>query len=81
LKEKASATVFVASQSIGNQRLEGIRFSEIETDSRYYGVINGVVVTEIDQASLAWQRGLRQGDIITKNCQRKYCCVSSAALN
>ncbi|MGK0298097.1 MAG: Do/DeqQ family serine protease [Gammaproteobacteria bacterium] len=61
----SSATKFVASQSIGNQRLEGIRFNEIETDSRYYGVINGVVVTEIDQASLAWQRGLRQGDIIT----------------
>ncbi|MGY8815618.1 MAG: DegQ family serine endoprotease [Gammaproteobacteria bacterium] len=61
----SSATKFVTSQSIGNQRLDGIRFNEIESDSRYYGVINGVVVTEIDQASLAWQRGLRQGDIIT----------------
>lgn len=63
--EVSSSLSNLSSRSIGNQRLEGISFSNIDTNSRYYGVVEGVIVEEIDQVSLAWQRGLRPGDIIT----------------
>jgi Do/DeqQ family serine protease len=63
--EVSSSLSYQSSRSIGNQRLEGISFSNIDANSRYYGVVEGVIVEEIDQASLAWQRGLRSGDIIT----------------
>ena len=63
--EVSTSSKFVSSRSIGNQRLKGISFSEIDSNSRYYGLIEGVVVTEIEQASLAWSRGLRPGDVIT----------------
>ena len=61
----ASTREFVSGSRVGNPRLEGVTFSDISTNSPYYGVINGVVVNEIDQASTAWRGGLRPGDIIT----------------
>jgi len=48
-----------------NRRLEGIKFGNLDSNSPYYGVIEGVQVSEIDQKSLAWRSGLRQGDVIT----------------
>ena len=48
-----------------NRRLEGIKFSDLDTNNPYYGVVEGVMVSEIDQGSVAWRSGLRQGDIIT----------------
>lgn len=57
-----TATAMVAPE---NQRLEGIKFGNLDSNSPYYGVIEGVQVSEIDQNSLAWRSGLRQGDVIT----------------
>ena len=48
-----------------NLRLEGIKFSDLDANSPYYGIVEGVVVSQIDQNSLAWRSGLRQGDVIT----------------
>ncbi len=50
---------------VENRRLEGIKFSDIDRNNPYYGVVEGVMVSEIDQGSVAWRSGLRQGDIIT----------------
>lgn len=61
----SSRKQFTAKASPGNLRLQGIKLSNLDTNSPYYGVVEGIVVTEIDQASLAWRSGLRQGDIIT----------------
>jgi serine protease Do/serine protease DegQ len=63
--EVSSTRETIASRTIGNQRLEGITFSNIEPSHPYYGVVEGVIVNEIDQRSLAWRFGLRPGDIIT----------------
>ncbi|MEX2353792.1 MAG: DegQ family serine endoprotease [Gammaproteobacteria bacterium] len=61
----ASGRAFAADAGLTNPRLEGISFSDIDNNSPYFGVVGGVVVSEIDRDSLAWQSGLRQGDIIT----------------
>lgn len=61
----SSIRSYLTNRTVGNQRLGGITFSDIDSNSNYYGVLEGVVVDEIDQTSLAWQRGLRPGDIIT----------------
>ena len=63
--EVSSARESVTSRTVSNQRLEGIAISEINNNNPYYGVIDGVLVNEIDQRSLGWQAGLRPGDIIT----------------
>jgi len=60
-----SGREFSADISVGNPRLDGIAFSDIDNNSPYFGVVGGVVVNEIDRDSLAWRSGLRQGDIIT----------------
>ena len=63
--EVSSARESVTSRTVSNQRLEGITISEINNNNPYYGVIDGVLVNEINQRSLGWQAGLRSGDIIT----------------
>jgi Do/DeqQ family serine protease len=61
----SSTRTYLTSRTIGNQRLGGITFNDIDKNSNYYGVVEGVAVEEIEQTSLAWQRGLRPGDVIT----------------
>jgi serine protease Do/serine protease DegQ len=62
---EVSSTRESIARTIGNQRLEGVSFSELDSTHPYYGVVQGVIVNEIDQRSLAWRYGLRPGDIIT----------------
>jgi Do/DeqQ family serine protease len=69
-KQKLSTSVssskeFTAKAAPENRRLEGIKFRDLDVNSPYYGVIDGVLVSEIEQGSVAWRSGLRQGDIIT----------------
>lgn len=61
----ASSRASVEDLSVSNQRLEGVSFAELDASNPYYGVVEGVVVSEIDQGSLAWRYGLRPGDIVT----------------
>ncbi len=61
----SSTRQFVASSTIGNQRLEGVSFSDLDSSHPYFGVVQGVIVDEVDQRSYAWSYGLRPGDIIT----------------
>jgi len=69
-KQKLSTKVssrkeFTALAAPTNLRLKGIKFRDLDASSPYYGRIEGVLVNEIDQDSVAWRSGLRQGDIIT----------------
>jgi serine protease Do/serine protease DegQ len=51
--------------SLSNPRLNGITFGDIDTNSPYFGLIEGVMVRDIAQDSQGWLSGIRQGDIIT----------------
>ncbi|MGM0680559.1 MAG: DegQ family serine endoprotease [Pseudomonadota bacterium] len=44
--------------------LTGARFSDITEDHRLHGRIEGVLISEIKQASPAWSAGLRPNDVI-----------------
>ncbi|MFN3919116.1 MAG: DegQ family serine endoprotease [Methylohalobius sp.] len=44
--------------------LEGAQFGEIPQDHPLFGRVQGVMVTDVELNSPAWQAGLRQGDII-----------------
>lgn len=48
-----------------NQRLDGVTVGDIKKNNAYYGQIMGVIVMEVDRGSVAWNSGLRSGDIIT----------------
>lgn len=48
-----------------NERLSGVTVGDIGPDNPYYGHVEGVVVSEVQQDSHAWNSGLRKGDIIT----------------
>ncbi len=61
----SSRKEFTAKAAPENLRLQGIKFRDLDADSPYYGVVEGIMVSEIDQGSLAWRSGMRQGDIIT----------------
>jgi serine protease Do/serine protease DegQ len=61
----ASGEEFTAGSSLGNPRLDGITFGEIDNNSPYFGVIEGVMIHDIDRNSPGWLNGLRQGDVIT----------------
>ncbi|MDH5445990.1 MAG: DegQ family serine endoprotease [Gammaproteobacteria bacterium] len=46
-------------------QLTGATLADIEQDSRLYGHVKGVILTEVDRGSPAWNAGLRPGDVIT----------------
>lgn len=46
-------------------QLQGAHLADIDENSRYYGRIKGVLITEVDPDSQAWRNSLRKGDIIT----------------
>ncbi len=50
----------------GNEipRLAGAVFGPLTTDSPLYGKVKGVLVTEVEEGSAAWNAGLRAGDVI-----------------
>jgi Do/DeqQ family serine protease len=48
----------------GVPQLPGMRVVEIERGSPLYERIQGVIVSSVEEASRAWQAGLRTGDII-----------------
>jgi Do/DeqQ family serine protease len=69
-KQKLSTKVssrneYTALAAPANLRLKGIKFRDLDASSPYYGRLEGVLVNEIEQDSVAWRSGLRQGDIIT----------------
>ncbi|MGH8369368.1 MAG: PDZ domain-containing protein, partial [Gammaproteobacteria bacterium] len=45
--------------------LRGIRVSDLDASSPYYGQVKGVQVTGVERDSEAYMAGLRPGDIIT----------------
>ena len=68
-RRKLTARVTSANKLIGvsitNQRLDGINFTDIDPGSPYFGRVEGVVVSEIEQGSLGWRSGLRKADVIS----------------
>jgi len=48
-----------------NKRLEGVIISEIGSDHRYFGKVEGIHVADVQRGSPAWRSGLRKGDVIT----------------
>ncbi|MBF8270147.1 MAG: Periplasmic serine endoprotease DegP-like [Gammaproteobacteria bacterium] len=48
-----------------NTRLEGVTVGDIKENHAYYGRINGVLVMNVLRGSIAWNSGMRSGDIIT----------------
>ncbi|HFC53971.1 MAG TPA: DegQ family serine endoprotease [Gammaproteobacteria bacterium] len=50
--------------------LEGAVLGEIGENSPLYERVKGVVVTDVDPGSRAWQAGLRKGDVITSANRR-----------
>jgi len=47
-----------------NPRLEGISFKEIKKGMREYGIIEGLIVSNINKNSIAFRNGIRKNDII-----------------
>ena len=45
-------------------QLEGALFQDIQPGTKLYGKVNGVLVAEVEQGSVAWRYGLRPGDIV-----------------
>jgi len=48
-----------------NKRLEGVTVGDIKENNTWYGRINGILVMNVQRGSIAWNSGLRSGDIIT----------------
>ncbi|OGT81594.1 MAG: serine endoprotease DegQ [Gammaproteobacteria bacterium RIFCSPLOWO2_02_FULL_52_10] len=48
-----------------NQRLEGVTVGDIKENHAYYGRISGILVMNVLRDSIAWNSGLRSGDIVT----------------
>lgn len=46
-------------------KLSGVTFEDIDANSPYYGIVDGVLLFQVERGSPAWQAGLRSGDIIT----------------
>ena len=49
---------------VSSEKLEGVELGEIGRDHPWYGRVEGVEVKSIETGSLAWESGLRLGDII-----------------
>jgi len=55
----------VSSPQAINKRLEGVIISELGSDHRYFGRVEGIHVVDVQRGSPAWRSGLRKGDVIT----------------
>ena len=55
----------VSSPQATNKRLDGVIISEIGSDHRYFGKVEGIHVADVQRGSPAWRSGLRKGDVIT----------------
>ncbi len=55
----------VSSPQAINKRLEGVIISELGSDHRYFGKVEGIHVVDVQRGSPAWRSGLRKGDVIT----------------
>jgi len=53
------------SSRVVNRRLDGVTVGDIKENNAYYGRLTGVLVMDVDRGSIAWNSGLRSGDIIT----------------
>ena len=53
------------SAKVVNRRLDGVTVGDIKQNNAYYGRIAGVLVLDVTRGSVAWNNGLRSGDIIT----------------
>lgn len=53
------------SARVVNRRLDGVTVGDIKENNAYYGRLNGVLVMDVERGSVAWNSGLRSGDIIT----------------
>lgn len=53
------------SARVVNRRLDGVTVGDIKENNAYYGRLNGVLVMDVKRGSIAWNSGLRSGDIIT----------------
>lgn len=54
-----------------SQKLEGVEFAEISRDHPWFEQVEGVEVKSIEASSLAWESGLRRGDIVFAVNRRK----------
>jgi len=68
--KKITTTVTAAKEDVSspqaiNKRLEGVTVSELGSDHRYFGKVEGVYVVDVQRGSPAWRSGLRKGDVIT----------------
>ena len=59
-----------------SQKLEGVEFGEISRNHPWFDQVEGVEVQNIETGSLAWQSGLRRGDIVFAVNRRKVRSVS-----
>ncbi len=55
----------VSSPQATNKRLDGVIISELGSDHRYFGKVEGIHVVDVQRGSPAWRSGLRKGDVIT----------------
>ena len=61
----SSAREGAGSTRVVNKRLEGVTVGDINENHTYYGRITGVLVMNVQRGTIAWDSGLRSGDIIT----------------
>ena len=62
--------IFVAGGS-SSEKLEGVELGEIGSDHPWFGRMEGVEVQGVEAGSLAWESGLRGGDVVLAVNRRK----------
>ena len=61
----SSSQTASGSAKVVNRRLDGVTVGDIKENNAYYGRLTGVLVMDVARGSVAWNSGLRSGDIIT----------------
>ena len=54
-----------------SEKLKGVEFGEISRDHPWFGRVEGVEVRSVEAGSLAWESGLRGGDVVFAVNRRK----------
>ena len=54
-----------------SEKLKGVEFGEISRDHPWFGRVEGVEVQRVEAGSLAWESGLRGGDVVFAVNRRK----------